>query len=239
MENELDISRPTIDRAFRRLEELGVISSAGTDYQMTLIGRYLYEEVTDTLEAVETFTKSKPLLEHLPPETELPIHLIKDGKILESNPQIPIPLFQTVREKLENCTEFKAVFPVFMPEYLRMVHEETVDDGKSGHLFLPEESISTLPERYQIMFHDLLDSESCSLWSTGEPMEHAIVLLDNQVVWVGCYGPAGGLSGAIVNETDAAVEWSQARFDSYQNDGDRIFTRGGGQQRPPMEVSHP
>lgn len=139
---------------------------------------------------------------------------------------------------LEHCNEFLAVFPVIQPEYLRMVHDETADGEKSGHLFLPEASINALTERYQSMFNDLLDSETCSLWLIGKPVEQAIVLMDYQVVWVGCYGPAGGLAGAIVNDTKPAIEWAQERFEDYQREGEPIFTRGGGRQLKPMKIIH-
>lgn len=76
LENELEISRPTIDRAFRNLEGFDIISSSGTDYEMTLFGRYLFEEVTNARDTVETLEKSKPLLKHLPPAAELPIQVI-------------------------------------------------------------------------------------------------------------------------------------------------------------------
>jgi predicted transcriptional regulator len=238
LEYELEISRPTIDRAFRNLEEFDIISSSGTDYEMTLFGRYLFEEVTNTRDTVETLEKSKPLLEHLPPDAELPIQVLKDSEILRSDTTAPIRPFQTVRDMLEHCNEFLAVFPVIQPEYLRMVHDETADGEKSGHLFLSEASINSFTERYQAMFNDLLDSETCSLWSIHESVEQAIVLVDNQVVWVGCSGPAGGLAGAIVNDTKPAIEWAQERFDDYQRDGERIFTRGGGRNQEPMRIIH-
>lgn len=226
LEEKLDVSRPTIDRAFRELEDGDIISSIGTDYELTLFGKLVHDEFADTWRSIEKITEAHPLLEQLPPDLDFPAGFFDAGEIHLSNPKVQAEPFQHVWDLLEGCDEFEALLPVMTPEYLRRFHDTVVKQGISGEIVLEEDVEGTLFASYEEMLTDLLDIEHCSLWSTKRAIPIGLVVVDGTVLWTGFYGPAGGLRGAIVNESDVAVTWGNEQFETYREQSDPVITRG-------------
>ncbi|MEA5388779.1 hypothetical protein VB773_04070 [Haloarculaceae archaeon H-GB2-1] len=65
MEQSVDASRPTIDRAFRELEDAGLLSSQGTSYELTNFGYLFCDQFSQTVRTYETLSDARTLLSHL------------------------------------------------------------------------------------------------------------------------------------------------------------------------------
>lgn len=226
LESELNISRPTIHRAFRDLEDFGIISSVGSKYELTLFGKYVFSELTDARASIETLIKSKTLIDQLPLESGIPVRVFKEGEIRIPDPMAPIEPFRVIRNLLKECDNFVALLPILKPEYVRMFQEEIVDQGKLGEIILRGEVVEAFSTHYKDSFRSLLESTKCSLMTTEVEIPYGFVLMDKSVLWMEFHGAAGGLVGAIINQTDFAVDWAEQHYEFYRDASAQAIVRG-------------
>lgn len=228
LEDKLDISRPTIDRAFRNLEKYGVISSVGTEYKMTMFGKLIYEQFLNSYNIIEILSESQSVLEQLPCNFELPVDVLTDGSIHLSNPKVPDEPFLEAQELLQDSGSFVAMLPVVNTECFRTVFDSVIENGNSGELIVPDEVMEILFTNYRDKVETLLSTEHCSLMSTIESTPLGIIVFNDNIAWVGIYAKNGALLGGIVNDTYGAVEWAKTQFKLYRDRSNPVMVRGGG-----------
>lgn len=223
---QLDVSRPTVDRACRNLEEYGIISSNGTDYELTLFGKLVHDKFTETVKSIEKIATARTLFEQLHLDFSFPAGFFLEGEIRRSNPKAPAEPFQLVWNLLDGSSEFVALLPVMKAGYVRGFNEAVVEQGISGAIVIEEGIVGVLFADHGDLLTDLLEIERCSFWGTRRPIRIGLVVVDGRRLWVGFYGPAGGLRGAIVNESSTTVKWGEDQFESYRDQSDRVGTHG-------------
>ena len=76
----------------------------------------------------------------------------------------------------------------------------------------------------------ILGTENGMVWWLKQLPPFGFVLIDEEVLWLAVYDDDGGLKGAIVNDTDAAVTWATDVFQTYCQLGEQILVRSGKQQ---------
>lgn len=101
-----------------------------------------------------------------------------------------------------------------------------VEQGTAGEIILEEGIVEILFANYRELVTDLLEIERCSLRRTERAIPFGLIVIDGSVVWAGFYGPAGGLVGAVVNESETVVTWGRNQFESFRERGDPVMTRG-------------
>lgn len=202
---ELDISRPTVDRAFRDLEECEIFVSDGTDYEMTLFGELVVEQVQTAMSSLEKLIVVRHMIKDLPRDIDIPTELFLAGDIHRSTPQAPSEPLRLISDSIAGSREFVMLLPVINPEYVRMLHEAITEQEKSGEIILPTETVEILFSNYRNELNDIIASVQCELYQTKRSISYDLVIVDESVLWASFYGPAGGLRGAIVNESDDVI----------------------------------
>lgn len=224
---KLQYSRPTIDRAFRNLEDLGIISSDGTDYELTLFGMLVTDEFEKSWSAVEQFISVREFLMRISPHQDIPLELVNSGTIYPSEPRAPAEPFHQVVDLLEGSQQFLAILSVLKPEYIQCFHEAITQHGISGSLIFHNIVLDTLYSNYRNELTDLLNSKRCALEVTNQSSPFNLIIVDEEVLWAGFYGPTGGLHGAIVNSSEDMIQWGLTFFESFRDRSEQVTLRGG------------
>jgi len=88
----LNISRSTVNRAIQDLDDAGMLSVEGTDYQMTAFGALVQDEYRHFRDTTNSISEAKPVLKSIPAVASPPTYLLQDATVIERtefSPELP------------------------------------------------------------------------------------------------------------------------------------------------------
>jgi predicted transcriptional regulator len=215
----LDVSRSTVDRAVRRLETHDLVRRTGGTVSVTLAGRLAYDTHRRYTAEVETVARFSDLLGFLPAMVDVGLGLLDGATAVRSEPPTTGRPSTAVLDLFRAATRVRGCAnvvndPAAAKEFFRLITER----GGSGEFVYTTALADHFREEYFEMTHELV--------STGRYRAHEIDALPYELflvdgegwtrVAVLVYDGSETLRGAIVNDTDAAVDWAQATFERYR-----------------------
>lgn len=115
----LDTSRSTVDRALRELETFGWVTRTSDGYIRTLAGRLAVAAYTEFEAANNTLATASPALNHLDPETDIPVAVLRtaDNVAVASN-TTPRERLDIIRSYIEDATALHGALPELLDDRL-------------------------------------------------------------------------------------------------------------------------
>lgn len=226
IEEVLDISRPTVDRAFRELEELGLLESTGTTYGLTRFGRLFCDRFDDQLDQIDEMVDLADLLSHLPESASIDDRLLSGAEVIQTEKHAPLTPISEVSRLIETAKEVAGYSNVILPHYVSFVHERVLDEGMSATIVLSEGVMERALSDYMAELGELMEADHFTLVKSTESLPYGFVVVDGETVGVAIRDGQNHLRGALLNYTDEAVEWAREHLDSLVAGGEEYeFTR--------------
>lgn len=214
--DRLAVSRSTVDRTVRDLESHRLARRTGGELHATLRGRLVRESLRRFREETDTICRHLDLLAELPPSVDLPDALLDGADAYDSTPPETgrpsneiVDLFREGR-RIRGCAKV-INDPAGAEAFFRTVTEL----GGSGAFVYATGLADYFREEYFEM--------TCELASTGryrayetETLPYELFLVEGDGwtrVAVLVYDERETLVGALLNDTDAAVEWAEREFE--------------------------
>ncbi|MCU4971218.1 ArsR family transcriptional regulator [Halobacteria archaeon AArc-m2/3/4] len=211
--SELDVSRSTIDRGIRDLEQLDLIERDGREYRTTLAGELALTEYDRFSHRVSNVVDARAVLSSLPPETTIDPTFLEGADVVVSqrpDPQRPAREL----ERLAQSTDYHRGFGSAFLAHLVAVYRDAIVDGLDCEFVVTSDVLDRLVSRHhepvsealstgRIELREASESASlpyCLIVSRGETTAVATVL-----VYVD-----EGLKGIITNNDPAAVAWAES-----------------------------
>ena len=227
MVQTLDISRPTVDRSIRDLEEQGVIERRDGEYKFTLYGLFVVNKFRNILSTYETFIKVRPLLLSLPSETDLTMNVLEQAEVTVPDEYAPLEPLRYCEEEIQSASEIKVILPTLLPRQLEFFAEQAEHSTLEIDLIVREEAVEVLLTSYAEYLEALLDADGrCRVWSTEAPTEYGVLLIDSTEVHIIGYGNQGGITAVITNDSNVAVEWAEHLFVQCRQGSHEVSFRG-------------
>lgn len=227
MVSALDISRPTVDRSIRDLEEQGVIERQDGEYKFTLYGLFVVNKFRNILSTYETFVKVRPLLLSLPSETDLTMEVLETAEVTVPKEYAPLEPLRYSEEEIRNAEGIKVILPTLLPRQLEFFAEQVSNTSLECDLIVREEAVDVLLTSYAEYIEAFLSAENQSrVWSTTSPTEYGVLLIDSDVVHIIGYSNDGGITAVITNDSNVAVEWAENIFVQSRQESDEVSYRG-------------
>jgi predicted transcriptional regulator len=223
IENELSVSRSTVNRAFNELEKMGMIRIDHSSYALTLHGQLAYQWYQSLTGAYTHLTEAMKLSAYLPADVEVDLRLLEDAEVILSPKQTPQKPFQQVKEAAGSANHVKGCLSVVVPSYIDLFHNQSSDQNVTVELILAESLIPALSTTYAQKFTSAVTSDNCTLWQTAERLPFGLITVDNEMVWLCVYRDGGSLRGIIANNTDAAINWAMEVFEQYRDTASEIL----------------
>lgn len=222
----LDISRPTVDRSIRDLEDQGVIERREGEFNFTLYGLFVVNKFRNMLSTYETFIKVRPLLLSLPSESDLTMSVLEAAEVTVPHEYAPHEPLRYIEGEIEEADEVKLILPTILPSQLEFFGEQA-QAGLEGELIVREEAVEVLLTAYADSLDAILEAESdCRVWSTPNPTAYGVLVVDSSVVHIIGYSKDGGLTAVITNDSNAAVEWAENLFVQCRQGSNEVSFRG-------------
>lgn len=224
----LDVSRPTVDRAFRELERLGILDSTGSSYELTRFGRLFCDRFGDHIEEVEVMTELAELLAYLPEKASIDDRLLADSEVFGSEPHAPLSPLTQAGEIVREAERIEGFARALLPQYVSWVYRGVMEDGLEARVILPEPVMEASFDEYMAELSELLDHPNFTLVKALDSVPFGILLVDREKVAVSIRDEENHLRGALINDSPQAVEWARERLDALETSGETYeFTRRG------------
>lgn len=217
VEERTGASRPTVDRAFRELEDAGVLTSAGTTFELTNFGRCCCAEFERIDERLGALTEVADLLAHLPGDATVDRRVLDGADVHYAQDHAPHEPLAEVVEVAAAADEIAGYSSVITPHYVDAFHSLLVEGDTTARLVFTEGVVETGLENYPERFGALLDADNTTVYITERAYTYGAIVGDGRVaVPVGDHRDR--LLAVLTNDTDAAVAWATAFVDGVADD---------------------
>lgn len=207
VEEQVEASRPTIDRAYRELEDIGILTSTGSSYELTSFGALCCEEFRGIESALDTLSEMKDLLSYLPPDTGIDMRLLRDADVHYVQDHAPQEPLMEIVDVAVNATTFDGYSSTITPHYVEAFHALIVEEGTPATLVFTEDVIETGYANYREKFGEIVAADHADIYATAHVYTYGAAIGDGTVA-VPVGDDLDRLQAVIVNDTDDAMAWA-------------------------------
>jgi len=222
LEEVLNVSRTTIDRAISKLSEAECIVCQDGKWEVTLLGQFAYEEYEKLTTRYKCLNNAQPLLLHLPSETSLDMRVLTGAEISLAEPPAPHVPIARLEDLLEHCEQIRGFSAVVLPRYVSLFQHHIVERETNTDLIFGSDLVEYLWKNYQNEMEMILKTDNGIVQGVNQKLPFGLVLTDDKIVWVAVYDDDGGLKGAIINDSEAAITWATEIYQSYCRQAEQV-----------------
>ena len=233
--DRLGVSRSTVDRAIRDLEDACLVMATDGRYAASAIGRTALQrydafrtEATDVFDATE-------VLSELPLETDVPVTMLVGAETIHATETAPYrPVEQSI-QALEGADSYRAILPALADtRQIRVLHDRIVSDGATAELVIPPSVLKQLDSDFQHQLRTMAGTDRFVLRCLSDTATvsgdtgpgDAATTLPYGVALVGSDGDItaqllvhrtdGSLGGIVTNASVAAVDWATSWYETVR-----------------------
>lgn len=230
LEERLDVSRSTIDRALRELETASLVRRTSNGYRTTLYGCTLVAIYASMLDYVNQAQRAKSLLAKLSPEIEFSIGLVIDAEIvLAEEPAFHAPTTRTV-ELVEAASEIRGLaYAYTSPEAMELLQQQILDAGTAVEIVFRRRMYRNFEAADPKVVESLAAADNYTAYVTsGIPFGLFLLTIDGtERVCLIVYDDERNLEGIIVNDTAEAAAWGNRLFERYRGRAEPVVPGNG------------
>jgi predicted transcriptional regulator len=212
VEERIDSSRPTVDRAYREFEEMGILNSTGTSYDLTNFGALYCEEFSRVRETLETIDQIREILSYLPSDSTIDMRLLEGADVQVAKEHAPQEPFMEVVNVALDADSIVGYSSTVMPNYVDVFYSLVVDSGIETTLVFTDDVVEVLRDNYADEFDDLTAADNATIHSTPRIKTYGLLMADDTIA-VPVGHERDRLQAVILNDTEAAAEWGQEYLD--------------------------
>lgn len=217
IQDELGVSRSTVYKAIRELEELRLVEQTSAGCQLSLLGRLLSDEYEEFFRHVETICRPGTLLDHLPADADLTTDVLVGADVVVAQRHAPRRPVTIAGDLIRDATEVRGFSPVALPQYVDVFRDEIVSGTLAADLLLEEPVVEYLIDHYREELAESFESDDLAVWRTTESLPFGLILVDapERAVIVMVYDDGGELRGLISNRSERAFAWGTDLYERH------------------------
>jgi predicted transcriptional regulator len=215
------VSRPTIDRAFRELDELGIVRTQGSDVDLTSFGRLAIEQYLDLEQQYDDLCSLAPLLPDLPADIDTGSLSGADLDVIHLEDTSPHEFHSNLRRTLTYQEELFVMMPVIHPHFLDYLGEVSRTDAAELNLVFPEEYRTDAVTLHGETLETILKREQHTVEFTTGEFDTGFILADERECCI-VVVEQGTVEGLITTDDQAVVSDVQDTVDTILSDHETI-----------------
>lgn len=218
---ELDVSRSTVDRAVRELDERGLVKRTDGGFAATLTGRLAHDAYREFHDQMRVLSDTGDLLRLLDADAELDLCVLTGAEVVEAEQPAPYKPVSRLEEHIERATDVRALARAIVSRRLAdALHEGVTERGATFECVYTESVAEFLRTDRWDERHEMVATGNYRMYETSD-LPFGLVLLeepDRTVVCLNVYDDTNDLRGVVVNDAPEAVSWARSLFESYRDD---------------------
>jgi predicted transcriptional regulator len=217
-EEELGISRTTVQRNLDALIEQGWVREIPEGYILTACGEFVERVFFDFATAIDRIEALEPFLSRVDP-TEFDVDLteLRDARVTASSPENPYAPVNRHVDALETATEFQLMTAVVGREALNQVKTRAAQEGCVGELILSRDALEIVrgDPSCKDTFDQARETESLSLYSFDGELPYYLGLIDG-LVQIGVEDDERYPRALLESENEGVVRWARERYSTVK-----------------------
>lgn len=222
LEEQLDISRSTLNRAMSELKDHKLLYINSGDFEVSLHGELVLCRYENLIDTYSELINSSELTQFLPAGTPIDLRFLAKAETTTSSKRMPDRPFQNIKKAIRNAKCVKGFSPVEPSGFINLLHDQANNQKFRIALVLNDEFISELSKVYTNKFPVIVQAENSNIGKTSRVIPYGLVIVDTKQVWVCIYNTNGDLRGTIKNNTDAALEWAIETFNQFREEAEEL-----------------
>ncbi|WP_256301253.1 tetratricopeptide repeat protein [Haloarchaeobius salinus] len=216
--DELDVSRSTVNRALRELEDAGWVERADDGYVRTTTGSLALQKYRDQVTALDAVQTHADALSPLPGDTLLDPAVLADATVETVADADPFELVGRLRSAFEDANAVRGAWPAVTDDRTVSALATLADDRGAVALGVDETVHATMRSVAPTVFGQT-GTEHCRVETSDDvPARLGVFLVDgpdDRRVLVTIYDGAGTIHAvADVPANDAVSSWATSVFDT-------------------------
>lgn len=181
-----EASRSTVARILDEGEQRGWIDSEGSQYELTIEGRIMIEEVRACLQTVEGIRHLGEALNWLPaPARSLDYHCFGDADIITGRPSNPTEPFDYVSELIRGAAEIRTLAWTGVPRLTKLINEQSGAGQLTCEAVIQARFFDTLAGRPEVIPHWRAPAERDEAWKYADEIPISLQIIDElAVIWL-------------------------------------------------------
>ena len=226
LEDEIDGSRSTLDRALRDLADADLATYEDGVWKPTPLGRCSYRTRNAYLERLENLAEAAPLFNELSSGSPVDCAFVIGADVHEADPSMPDAVMQRLLDSIEGGQDVSVVTPVVVTGFAEEFYE-CVSQGESYslELLIPPDVFERTRAAFPTLTDELLDDENVSLHTASIPFSFGLWIVDSAEADIIIFTDQG-VRGILVNDTTEALDWATEQYERVKQDADPVFLRG-------------
>lgn len=219
LRDRLDVSRRTVSRSLRALQDREWIESDGNTYRLTTRGRHIVAEFTDLMETVRRTEELAAFLRWFPADVDAPDFLdVTDAVVTASSDADPYAPARTQTEILYDADRLRVLLPAIDLESTKTLTEEVTDRGLEIESVVSPGVAETMASReFAPQLREQLETGRASILVTDEALPFYLGLADDGRVQIGL-ADEEGIPRALLETTDERVRtWAEDVYSEYRD----------------------
>lgn len=215
LDEALPVSRSTIDRSLRELEDAALVTRDDGGYRGTLAGRLALAEHDRYRQRLDGLDDAASLLSTVDPDADLDPAMFADARVVESTRASPQRPIEALYDHVERATRVKGFAPAVHPQQVETYHEQVVEEGMAIDIVVTAEALERLVTDYGGRFEEAMALDRVSFWEAAGQLPYSVTVAETpEGALAGLLvNAADGIRGCVMNDDPAAVAWAERRFE--------------------------
>lgn len=214
-----DVSRSTVDRDVRLLEDASLVERGREGYRTTPRGRLALVGIRKLYRQYDGLCRAWDAIPEIYEDCDLCVELFEEPTVTCINPKDVDRPGEHVCDLIEDATRVRCLLTFVHSDVIDVLGTFAEDDSSRMEIVLTEETMDVLAGKHPDVVDLFVDAE-CEMYQR-ESLPHGLVLADRERVAL-LTGPSSGSFGVIANDDPSAVSWGNLTFAQYCDGATRL-----------------
>lgn len=212
----VDVSRPTVHRSLKSLEDHDVVTETRNGYELTTYGEFVFDRYQSSISRFEEIHRNKSLLLALHDNAAISEAMLNGATYTRSVPFAPEKPIGVVESIVRSGTRVRGFSPVIVSRYVSLFHEQLTTTALDAEIILTPDVFEYLSSNWGTQLQETQRAGLTCL-VVDEPLPFGLIIVEEPVeqTCLVVYDE-GTLCGVIQNDRSAAAEWARDRYESYR-----------------------
>lgn len=218
LEERLDVSRSTIDRAIRDLQSVELVEYTDGVYRITTFGELLVQEHQTFRRRARLLDEFRPFLRHVPPSTlDFDLSHLTDADLYTSESGDPYAMINRHVRALEHMDVERVLLPLTGLHAHETAHDAIVNGEARGEAIVTPHVIDTWQSnpQYATLTEELLATGRFDIAIYEGDIPCLICVFDEETVQLGAVKD-GEPRALIETDADEILAWAERTLDEYR-----------------------
>ncbi|ELZ38215.1 hypothetical protein C471_09645 [Halorubrum saccharovorum DSM 1137] len=223
LEEVVDVSRSTLDRALRDLADSEFVVYKDGVWKPTPLGRCSYRAREAYLGRLESLVEAGPLINELSTTDMIDYPFLEGASVNRADPSMPDAIIQLLLDSVETGKYITIITPVVITGFAEELYERVRStEDYSLDLIIPPDVFERMRAVFSSLTNKLQDDSNVSLHTATMPFSFGLWIVDSSEAGVIIFTEQG-VRGILMNDTPDALDWAEDQYNRVKQEANSDF----------------